>query len=283
MKKIVFLGSRVHVYQAAIDSGLAFEKVYALKDSFLEKQLLAESTDFRCFTMDEKNMVLEELFQLDFDILVSNGCPIIYPVDKFNGKQLLVNVHPTYLPYLQGMTPINGVFYLDYDFYGATMHFIDSGIDTGNVIYQHQETLTHDIDLGLLYSLSLSLEGDVFKTGWQILKDSGFQFKGNPQIDGRTYFNRTKKKSTIDFEIMETDLILRKIKSFGLLTQGCTATIDGIDYLIFDAEKIVHQPLLEKAVDFGAGTVFMEYDGKLLVKTIDGLIKITRFSKNLKP
>lgn len=280
MKKIVFIGSRVHVYKAAITIGVSLYKVYALRGSFLEMELMKQGVEHMSFSMKEKNVVLDDLLASDFDILISNGCPILFPVQKFNSEQILLNIHPTYLPHLQGKTPLNGVFYLSYDFYGATMHFIDHGIDTGNIIYQKKVKLTPDVDLGLLYNLSLSLEGNVFEQGWKLLKNSQFKFNGYPQSKSdETYFNRSDEKRTLDFRIMDTELILRKIKSFGLLTQGCLAELEGNSYLIFDAEKIIHPRLVEQTKSDIPGAVVLKYDEKFLVRTLGGLIKVTRFKQ----
>lgn len=284
MQKCVFLGSRVHVFNAAIQMGVTFAKIYALKGSFLEKQLLESGINYSAFELKDKNLVLQELFEMDFNILISNGCPILFPVAKFRDDQILINIHPTYLPHLQGKTPLNGVFFLDYDFYGATMHFIDKGVDTGNVIFQKKVELTPDIDLGLLYHLALALEGDVFKSGWQLLLDHNFSYNGVAQTkEGGTYFNRTDAKRTLDFTEHGTDEILRRIKSFGLLTQGAVTNLEGNGFLIFEAENIVHQPLLDQNKHLQPGTIALSYDDKILVKTIDGLIKVTRYKKqNLK-
>lgn len=278
MKKCVFLGSRVHVYNSAVQMDLGFERIYALKDSPLAKELDSTNVSFFSFVQADGPKVLTELYGLNFDVLISNGCPILFPVDKFKPNQILINIHPTYLPHLQGKTPLNGVFYLGYDFYGATMHYIDKGIDTGNIIYQIKHDLTPDIDLGLVYFLSMGLEGDVFKRGWQLLLERDFKYQGIPQSRNGTYFNRSHQKRIIDFNTMETELILRKIKSFGISTQGCIGMIDNMECLFFDAEEIVHKPLLEKAINLKPGEIFLRYDRKLLIKTLDGLIKIVRSS-----
>ena len=51
-------------------------------------------------------------------------------------------------------------------FFGASMHFMDDGIDTGKIIYQEKVDLTEDINLSMLYYMSFRLERDVFKHGF---------------------------------------------------------------------------------------------------------------------
>ncbi len=279
-KKVVFLGSRIHVFEKLLN----FESpqsiiIYALRGSYLENYLIKNNIAYKSFIMKEKNLVLEELYSLNFDILVSNGCPIIFPVGKFKKHQVLINIHPTYLPHLQGKTPMNGVFFLDYDFYGATMHYIDKGIDTGAIIYQQKEELTKDIDLGLLYFLALKLEGDVFEKGWKKLIENNFEYVGISQKGNSTYFNRASHMRCLDFKKESTSDLLKKIKSFGISTQGCITDIENYSYKIFEAEQITHKPLLEIYSKEITGSIVLSYDNKFLIKTIDGILKIKNFNK----
>ena len=128
-KEVIFIGQRTHAYNEAIKAGVEFKTVFTETGSLLEKQLQVEGKSFRTFTIKDKADVLEELRHTSFDILISNGCPIVFPVSTFLDQQLFINIHPTYLPHLKGKTPINGIFYEEYEFYGATMHFMDDDIE----------------------------------------------------------------------------------------------------------------------------------------------------------
>lgn len=278
--RIVFIGSRFNVLEKllASDKQLII-KIYSLEKSFLSEILDQKKIEYTNFTSKNKKLVLNELLKLEFDILISNGCPIIFPVNQFKKKQLFINVHPTYLPELQGKTPLNGVFYNEHDYYGATMHYIDSGIDTGDIIYQEKKPLTPDIDLGLLYFLAMGLEGTVFEKGWKLLKESDFEYIGKKQKGVSSYFNRTKELQQIDIQKTNMKSLLRTIKSFGIKGQGALATIKGSAYKIYDAEEIINEELLSKFKDQSAGSVLREYDDKILIKTKDGILKINRFER----
>ncbi|MEC3908021.1 formyltransferase family protein [Tamlana sp. 2201CG12-4] len=226
--------------------------------------------------MENKEKCLDELLTISFDILISNGCPIIFPVKKFKTHQILINIHPTYLPHLQGKTPMNGVFYLKYSFYGATMHYIDKGIDTGDIIHQKKVKLTNDVDLGLLYHLAMKLEGSVFKKGWRKLKKANFKHIGVKQCIESTYFNRNYEMQHLSFKD-NTNTLLLKIKSFGIKSQGCIAIINDTKYIIFEAESIIHKPLLKSYKKSKPGEIVLSYDEKFLIKTIDGIIKVKKY------
>jgi methionyl-tRNA formyltransferase len=277
-RKILFVGSRYHVLDQLLSSeNIADITIYVVENSYLSTILSKKKMAYRAFDGKNKSKFMEEILELDFDILISNGCPFILPVQKFAPEQLLINIHPTYLPILQGKTPINGIFYDGYEFYGATMHFIDAGIDTGAIICQKKIGLTPDLDLGLLYHLSMKLEGIVFKIGWELLKQSNFEYQGEKQEGSSTYFNRTPEIQQLDLTSQNTSAILRAIKSFGIKSQGCSAKISNNNYRIYEAESIIHLPLLKEYQKSDPGSLLLEYDTKLLVKTKDGIIKITSY------
>ncbi|WP_445384792.1 formyltransferase family protein [Robiginitalea sp. IMCC44478] len=275
--RIILLGCRTHVYKSAIEIGLNISKIYALEGSHLHHLLRAEDKSFRTFKESDGKKILEELLTMDFDILISNGCPILFPVERFKKEQILLNIHPTYLPFLKGKTPLNGLIYNSHSHYGATIHFLDNGIDTGKILYQEEHRITPDLDLGLLYYLSMKLEGPVFKKGWQLLEESGFQYRGRAQTGKGSYFNRTNNKRTVNWETHNTATIIKKIQSFGLKSQGVFLSIYSKKYKVFEADQITNPELLKEAIKLKPGELFMEYDGKLLVKSLDGLIRIKAY------
>jgi methionyl-tRNA formyltransferase len=227
------------------------------------------------FTMKDRARLISELTSLNFDILLSNGCPFILPVEELqkNG-QLFINLHPTLLPDLKGKTPLSGVFMTHREFIGATMHYIDDGIDTGNIIAQKKIKLTPDIDQGLVYKISFDLEKNAFLEGWRLLQESAFNFPGEKQQGEGSYFNRAEADQTIDIKLDTTDLIIDKVKSFNLQGQGTFLSVSQGAYRIYFAEKITNPYLLEKYAQVALSEVAFSYDNKLVIKTVDGMIKL---------
>ncbi len=283
MKKTILVGNRLNALEGIGNfPDLQLIKIYALKDSLLHKQLPKNIKDsgieIDVFSMQDKTRILEELGGSDFDILLSNGCPFILPVSKLKKDyQLYINVHPTLLPDLQGKTPLNGVFMTHRKKIGATMHYIDDGIDTGRIVAQESIALTPDLDQGLVYRLSFDAEKTVFNTGMQLLVDSDYTYEGRKQTGEGSYFNRTPEMQQIDTGLNSTDEILDKIKSFGVKTQGSFLTIGSKKYIVYSGDKIINEYLLEKYLKIQVGEIAMEYDGKFIIKTRDGLIKITDY------
>lgn len=283
MKKIVLIANRLNVLECLQKmSDVEIVKLYVLEGSLLDKSIDKINLDaiipVDTFSMKEKARFLSEIAALDFDIFLSNGCPFILPVGELRKEgQLFINLHPTLLPDLKGKTPLNGVFLTHREFIGATMHYIDDGIDTGSIIAQKRVQLTPDIDQGLIYKISFDLEKDAFMEGWKLLQESSFKLVGEKQEGEGSYFNRTDEYQTIDIAQDTTDLIIDKIKSFNIRGQGTLLSIAQGSYRIYSAEKIVSTYLLERYTQTPPGEVAFEYDNKLVIKTMDGMIKLTDY------
>ncbi|MGD9240805.1 MAG: formyltransferase family protein, partial [Desulfobacterales bacterium] len=84
-------------------------------------------------------------------------------IDLF--KTGLVNLHPSYLPYNRGQYP-NVWSIVEDTPAGVTLHYIDKGIDTGNVIGQQEVPVTW-IDTGeSLYKKLEHVSVDLFSEYW---------------------------------------------------------------------------------------------------------------------
>ena len=71
------------------------------------------------------------------DVLVLGGTRIIKPQILATPKQATVNAHPGLLPVLRGSSSVGWALYKDLP-QGATAHFIDPGIDTGDIIIKRE-------------------------------------------------------------------------------------------------------------------------------------------------
>ena len=80
----------------------------------------------------------KELLEADIpDLLVLGGTRIIKPKILELPRQSTVNSHPGLLPWLRGSASVGWALYKDMP-QGATVHFVEPGIDTGDIIVSRQ-------------------------------------------------------------------------------------------------------------------------------------------------
>lgn len=280
--KVVLIGNRLSCLHFFLNNPYYdIVKVYASQNSILESFLEGRNIDFEVFSLNDSTSIISKLFINDYEILVSNGCPFILPASdlKRQGK-VLVNTHPTYLPYLRGAKALNGIFYNDYTFVGATTHYISDEIDAGNIIFQDKIELSEDIDQGLVYYLSFKLEEEVFKKAMQLLEENNFDYAGiKMDTSLGSYFNRNIQKQTIDFSKDSIDLCIKKIRSFGIPSQGCFTNIEGEKFRIFSCQKIINPYLCALFQNTPVGTIALRYEDCMLIKLKDGILKIDKYRK----
>ena len=86
----------------------------------------------------------------------------------------VINVHPSYLPFNRGAYP-NVWSIVDSTPAGATIHFIDEGVDTGDIIAQTQISV-EPFDTGeSLYKKLEDTSLSLFKRTWPKIKSSKFE------------------------------------------------------------------------------------------------------------
>ena len=81
---------------------------------------------------------LEEMIvKLNIDLLISHAFMRILPKKVFSApKYGSINIHPSLLPKYRGPSPTKWVIRNKEKVTGLTCHYIDEGIDTGDIIYQ---------------------------------------------------------------------------------------------------------------------------------------------------
>lgn len=113
----------------------------------------------------------------------------------------VINLHPALLPFNKGWhTPSWAI--LDNTPYGATLHFMDEGVDTGDILHQKEVKISVDDTAHTLYQKVLKVEYDVFTEYW-------------PKIITNK-INRQKQNKTAGTAHKPADLLTKEIQQISL-------------------------------------------------------------------
>ncbi|MBQ6478125.1 MAG: hypothetical protein IJI44_02020 [Erysipelotrichaceae bacterium] len=208
-KKYFFVGARFFCAEKMLEMGLNIVCFAAVKDSFLAQEL--ERRNIGYVSVENKKQLLDLIRNTEFDILVSNGCPYILPVSDLKKEgQLFINLHPSLLPDLKGMSPVNGSILFGRA-QGATCHIMDDGIDTGEIIAQIKVSDKADLPLDLLYQLTFMAEGEAFLKAYE----RNFRpISGSNATSGEFLYYSRKKEDQLLHRDDGLEKILKKIKAF---------------------------------------------------------------------
>ena len=120
----------------------------------------------------------------------------------------VINLHPAYLPYNRGAYP-NVWSILDGTPAGVTLHYIDAGVDTGDLIAQ-QEMLIEPVDTGeTLYHKLERACVTLFKETWPLVRSG--QVPRVPQRSGEGSFHLTQDVEQIDYIDLDRTYTAREL------------------------------------------------------------------------
>ncbi|WP_243388198.1 formyltransferase family protein [Bacillus kexueae] len=137
--------------------------------------------------LDVNSSVLDNV-----DFIISYGYRYIINSDivkNFNEK--VINLHISYLPWNKGADP-NLWSFLEDSPKGVTIHYIDKGLDTGDIIVQKEISYNENDTLKTTYDrLTYTIE-QLFIEYWPLIRDG--KINGKPQPKGGSYHKLIDKE-----------------------------------------------------------------------------------------
>lgn len=94
------------------------------------------------FVISPKRGEMPLLKQCTYDLLLTFGYPYLVSQEVINSASYSINCHPTLLPEYRGIYAANYALRFGDTEHGVTVHFLDAGIDTGDIILQKRVPLT---------------------------------------------------------------------------------------------------------------------------------------------
>lgn len=183
------------------------------KESYLLKWL--KEKEESVFQTMEK-VTPEFINQLNPTFLISYGYRYILKkdvLDKFPGKA--INLHISYLPWNRGADP-NFWSFVENSPKGVTIHHLDEGIDTGDIIVQKRVFFKPEVhSFSSTYRILHFEMESLFKENWQVIK-SGNCPRMRQRSGGSFHAAKDKKKFWYyltkgwDTPISELDIIFKQ-------------------------------------------------------------------------
>mgnify|MGYP002623494702 CR=1 FL=1 len=94
------------------------------------------------------SVIRAELTIIAPDILLTYRCPCVLPPEIYSmARVTALNIHPSMLPKYPGANPWKGIYENKETESGVTIHRIDEGIDTGEILDQRAFRVRRDKDV----------------------------------------------------------------------------------------------------------------------------------------
>jgi len=178
---------------------------------------------------------VELLQRLELDYIVCVHFPYILrrPVLE-TARRGVLNLHPSYLPYNRGWhTPTWAI--LDGTPAGASLHYVDESLDTGDVVCQRTAVIDPADTAHTLYAKLKKLEVQVFKEGWRQIRDGSAT--GTPQTDRQATAHRRQSLFDPAVQRLELNAVVRTRDLLRQLRALTTNRLDEAAYFETGAQK----------------------------------------------
>jgi methionyl-tRNA formyltransferase len=243
----------------------------------------AKSHDIKLFI--EKNVnsnnFLKKIDGCKLDLIVSMSFDQIFKKEIINLPRFKsINCHAGKLPFYRGRNVLNWVLINDESEFGITVHFIDEGIDTGDIILQKIYPINDNDDYSTLLAKAYEECGSLlYESIKSINEKTAIRIKQN-QIDVHGSYCTQRKEGD---ERVNWNNTARDVFNFirALTSPGPISTTFYRDekVKIYKAE-IVNGATLYKGIN---GAIINVQKDAFLVKTSDSFIKIIQWNPEFNP
>lgn len=227
---------------------------------------------------EEKNIndqsFLNKIKLLYLDLIVCVNFDQILKKDIINLPTMgCINTHASLLPKYRGRAPLNWSMINGEQYSGVTVHFIDEGIDTGDIILQEKIKIDEDDYISDLLNKVKNTYPKIVLRAIQALESNTINLI-KPDLSKGFYVNkRTKADGKIDFSKSSKDIV-NFIKAISKPYPGA--------FLYYNNEKIIiwratlNYDILPKYENLDIGTVIFN-DFNLCIKLRDSMLIVTEY------
>lgn len=275
--RYVFVGNRAGVLEAMLDRGLAIGNVFAVTGSWLERWCNEHGQ--QCEPILDRDNLTDKLQKSKWDVLVSNGCPVIFPPELLtNPARVLVNIHPSLLPDLRGRDPVQGAL-LHGRPSGATCHRIDAEVDHGPIISRVPIPWTADLDARLLWQLVFRAEREVFHLA---LERNFTPAETQSDVPGLVSYRIDERDREMRWDEGALNLVLR-IRAFNTLSRAVRISWALGESLIRDASIIDNPYLRDRQDQWCDREVVIAGESFVVVRLTDGFVRLELWDRQAVP
>ncbi|MCR2111210.1 formyltransferase family protein [Campylobacter upsaliensis] len=247
---------------------VAFVILRVKKDMKLQK--LAQKFAIPHFVCEdinnEKSLRLIESFKPN--LLVSMSFDQIFKariLKSYEGR--IINCHASKLPFYRGRNNLNWVLINDEKEFGVSVHFIDSGVDTGDIILQKSFSISDEDDYSTLLKRA-------YKACAFLLYEAVLLFL-NPPVKSYSQAGFVCKRRGSGDELIDWSLNTRElfnfIRALNAPNLGASAFINGVLIKLYKSE------ILKQEFKGAVGEIVSVSNEGFVVCTKDGALKMTHY------
>lgn len=226
------------------------------------------------FLTDDKTVKLME--ENEFDIGISMGWQRLIPpsvLDKFKYGVYGFHGNCGYLPFGRGRSPLNWSIILGDTRFNLNLFQYDEKADSPNVFATEMFSITPHDDIRTAQYKNMICSKKLIRKLLSDYEKGTITIKRESKDFDSWYNKRTAADGKIDFR-MRTREIYNLIRGVAAPFPGAFAYVGGEKLTVWEAHPF--DEIMDFS-DYAPGQVIDIFDGKLIVRTVDGSLLIDRF------
>ena len=239
---------------------------------------MAENENIPCFQVKNVNTneFLEVIKKFDVDINVSMSFNQILKSEIINlAPKKFINCHAGALPFYRGRNILNWALINGEKEFGVTVHYVDEGIDTGDIILQNFYPISHEDRYADILARAQKACAETLYDALCKIHDNDFEVTPQEKIHKVGFYCSARK---IGDEYINWNWTSERIYNFvrGISepAPGARTFFDGKEYIVDRAEIIQDAPCyIDKE-----GNIVGKTNQGVIVKTGDSTIVLTRLT-----
>lgn len=223
---------------------------------------------------------LQRLKNYKLDLLVSMSFNQIFKSEIINiPLQKIINCHAGKLPYYRGRNILNWALINDEKEFGITVHYVDEGIDTGDIILQRCFEITDDDNYATLLDRAYVGCADVLYDSIKLIQSGKVNRIRQESIDliGLYCGMRGPGDELLDWNQSSRD-IFNFVRAVAKPGPQATNYVNGIPVYI-NKVRLIPDAHIYKGIP---GQVIGKKNNCVWVKTLDTMIEIVEYTSDRK-
>ena len=244
-----------------------------------DKTLKTLAEEYGIDYLEHKNINSPEFLELissyQCDLFVSMSFNQIFKDKIINLPRLkTINCHAGKLPYYRGRNILNWVLINDETEYGITVHYVDEGVDTGDIILQRTYQITDDSTYRILLKQAYTECAKILYDSIKLFQEGNVKpVKQSTIHPVGTYFTRRIEGD----ELLDWKQSSREI--FNFVRAICKPGPKARAWLKSSEMKINKVEMVNDSIQYKCipGAVVGITGNAILVKTMDSIIRVVEY------